>query len=146
VKPLPHRYSVVIDLADLRHGRVTAPPRPELAVGYPPEFDGEDDVWSPEHLLLSAASSCFMTTFLAIAAASHVNVLQYRASAEGIVDRTPHGMAFTEIKLTVGVTAGAAERERIERLLEKAKAACIVANTLRVPVILDAAIEMREAA
>lgn len=38
-----------------------------IDVATPPEFGGEGNPWSPEHLFLSAVSSCFMTTYLAFA-------------------------------------------------------------------------------
>ncbi|WP_143055575.1 OsmC family protein [Flavobacterium terrigena] len=39
-----------------------------IEVATPPEFTGGiARIWTPEHLLIGAISSCFMTTFLAAA-------------------------------------------------------------------------------
>src|SRR5687767_3716180 len=65
--PFPHRYQASIEFAPRRAARVSAPPRPVILGGPPPEFDGHEEQWSPEHLLLSSAALCFTLTFDALA-------------------------------------------------------------------------------
>lgn len=104
----------------------------------PLQWDGVDDRWSPEHLLLAAAASCLMTTFLSVAAKSKLPVLAYEADAAGVVDKTEAGIMFTSIALRVKLRAPKGEAERGARLLELAKKHCIVSNSLRNPVVLEA--------
>src|SRR2546425_683422 len=59
-------------------------------------------------------------------------------SASGVLDKTAEGLGFASFALEVRVRV---EPERIalaNRVVEKAKRSCIVANALRVPVTLDA--------
>lgn len=135
--PFPHRYEVTLAWKAGRHASLIAPPRPIILGGAPPEFDGTAEVWSPEHLLLSSASLCLMTTFQAIAARSKLEVASYDSQAEGILDKTPEGLLFTRVRLKVAV--GSPDSEKAARLLELAKKHCIVANSLKVPVELEVA-------
>lgn len=69
-----HYYNVNINWQNDKKGIMCSP---ELAasgsancveIATPPQFPkGMFGVWSPEHLFTASVSSCFMTTFLAIA-------------------------------------------------------------------------------
>ena len=96
--------------------------------------------WSPEHLVLSSLGLCLLTTFEAFAARDGIEVLGWVASARGIVDRTPEGLMFTSIVLGIDMEI-AGNVGRVERTLEDAKQYCLVLNSLRVPVIVEAQIE-----
>jgi organic hydroperoxide reductase OsmC/OhrA len=39
----------------------------------PPEFGGESGLWTPEHLLQAAVSTCFVSTLRAVAEASKLD-------------------------------------------------------------------------
>ena len=130
--PFPHRYEVNLTSEGGPLGKLSAGQRPSLSGGPPPEFGGDDQRWSPEHLLLASANLCLMTTFAAIAAKSKLDYSAYDSRAEGILDKTPEGLRFTRITLTVTVRSG--DAERAARLLDMAKKHCIISNSLRVPV------------
>lgn len=136
----PHRYDVA--LAWEGHGgaaSLTAGPRPAIEGGPPPQFDGKDAWWSPEHLLLSSLSLCLMTTFQAITEKARLEVAHYDSHAEAVLDRTPGGLGFTRLVLHVNLkVASADDVERARPLLLKAKSHCIVANALMPPVHLEA--------
>ncbi|MBI5245673.1 MAG: OsmC family protein [Elusimicrobia bacterium] len=136
--PFPHRYEVTLSSAGGSQGTLSAGPRPALAGGPPPEFDGDERRWSPEHLLLASAGLCFMTTFAAIAAKSKLDYSGYESRAEGVLDKTPEGLRFTRI--TLRVTVSGADPDKAARLFELAKKHCIVSNSLRVPVEVEAAV------
>ena len=136
----PHHYEVRVEGG--RGGAVmSAPPRPEFRGGPPVEFDGRDDWWSPEHLLLSAAGLCLKTTFEALARRAGVSVIAYGSRVEGVLDKTPHGLAFTSFAITAEVTVGDDDATRAEEVLRSAKDHCIVANALKVPVTLVATVK-----
>lgn len=136
--PFPHRYEVTLSSAGGSQGTLNSGSRPALAGGPPPEFGGDELRWSPEHLLLASANLCFMTTFAAIAAKSKLDYAGYESRAEGVLDKTPEGLRFTRIALRVAVSG--ADSEKTLRLLELAKKHCIVSNSLRVPVEVEAAV------
>jgi organic hydroperoxide reductase OsmC/OhrA len=137
--PFPHHYDVQVSLATtgaiLAGGR-----RPDIVGGPPPEFDGRAEWWSPEHLLLSAAGLCLMTTFQAFAGRAGLLVEGYTSRVDGVLDKTPAGLGFTSIAITVDLRVGEADRTRAEQLLQSAKRHCIVANSLKTPVELHMAV------
>jgi organic hydroperoxide reductase OsmC/OhrA len=128
--PFPHRYDVRLSArnegAILAGGR-----RPDIVGGPPPEFDGRAEWWSPEHLLLSAAGLCLMTTFQAFAARAGLAIAGYESRVEGALDKTPAGLAFTSIRIDVDLQVAEEDRARADQLLQSAKRHCIVANALK---------------
>jgi organic hydroperoxide reductase OsmC/OhrA len=142
---LPHRYDVALAW-DGRRGdgaALTAGRRPVIEGGAPPEFDGKDAWWSPEHLLLSSLSLCLMTTFQAITEKARLPIAHYDSHAEAVLNKTPGGLGFTRLVLHVDVKVPAEEHiDRAHQLLLKAKSHCIVANALMPPVHLDASVSV----
>lgn len=131
--PFPHHYAATVRRTDRARAALLAPPRPVLDGGAPPEFGGVDDVWSPEHLLLSAIGLCLETTFDALAARERVSFDSWRAHVEGVVDRTAAGLAFTSIRATVEITAPQDALEKVREVAHKARH-CLISSSLRVPV------------
>lgn len=134
----PHTYSVDLAPKDDVASVLRAPPRPDLLCGNPPEFDGNAELWSPEHLLLAALQVCFRGTFNALAARAGVKAADYRTRAEAKLDKTAAGIAFTEIRLIATVAVAAADVERTRELLAKAKKHCIISNQLKTEPVLEA--------
>ncbi|MFI5360925.1 MAG: OsmC family protein [Elusimicrobiota bacterium] len=133
---LPHTYSVALHWKDGPTGTLFASPRPPIPVGKPPQFDGSDAWWSPEHLLLASAASCFMTTYLAMAERRKLTISCYRSQVSGRVEQSADGLRFVSVLLTAWVEAADKDQESAERLLESAKQQCLVSNSLKVPVTL----------
>ncbi len=144
-----HDYPVSMRWTVGRKGKVESPDGlPALEVGAPPEFGGEAMQWSPEHLFVAAAASCFLTTFLAIAELSQLEVLAAAIDASGHLERgEDRRYAFTEIALRPRVTlARERDRERALRLLDKSEKSCLVTRSIRSSVRLEPAIEVVETA
>lgn len=141
--PFPHQYSATISRTFASRARVEAPPRPSLHGGPSSELEGDVSSWSPEHLVLSSLGLCMLTTFEAFAARDGIEVLRWVASARGTVDRTPEGLMFTSIVLGIELEI-AGNVEHVERTLEDAKQYCLVLNSLRVPVVVEAQIQTPE--
>jgi len=136
-QPFPHLYTVELEPKDEAASWVKAPPRPALLGGNPPEFNGNAEWWSPEHLLLSALQICYRGTFNALAARANVKPKSYRTRAEAKLEKTDAGIVFTQIKLVVSVTVAAAEVEKTQELLTKAKKYCITSNQLKTEPTLE---------
>ena len=137
--PFPHHYEVWLEGRG-SGGALLAPPRPVILGGAPAEFAGSDEWWSPEHLLLASASLCLKATFDALARLKHLEVKRYHAGTRALLERTPTGPAFTSISIAVELEVAPADVERARSLLEKAKQHCIVANSLKVEVQLEATV------
>ena len=144
--PFPHRYEADLVWDGDARGTVTAGERPALPGGAPPEFDGRPDVWSPEHLLLSSANLCLMTTFFALAKKAGLPVAAYRSRAEGVLEKTKQGILFTKFVMRPELRVAAADVDRARKTLESAGRYCIVSNALKVPVELAATVTATEAA
>lgn len=136
----PHRYEIFLDLDETAEAILSAGPRPALRGGPPPEFGGRGDWWSPEHLLVASAVLCFWSTFQSVAAKSKLLISSFHCRAEGTLDKTPEGVAFTGVALEARLEVRPGDEERAGRLLETAKRHCIVSNSLKHPVALKATI------
>jgi peroxiredoxin-like protein len=145
MKPYPHRYSVSGTMQGEATVRLASPGLPELESAAPVEFDGPGDRWSPETLLLGAVADCFLMTFRAVAKASKFPWTRLRADAEGVLDRAEGVTRFTEIHLRAALEAPAgADVAAGERLLAKAEKGCLISNSLKCPVHLEATVRSGE--
>jgi peroxiredoxin-like protein len=111
----------------------------------PPEFLGEPGRWTPEHFLVAAVASCFVSTFSGIAEKSRLEFATFNLDAEGVLDHEDGIWRFTEIKLRPVVTVLKEEdRDRAIRLLEKAEKSCLIARSLQCKVALFPAVQIKE--
>ncbi len=115
----------------------------ELRLSSDPAFLGDAKRANPEQLLLAAASSCQLLSFLAFAARSRIDVLAYSDDAEAKMPEEVKPMRITEIILRPRiVVAAGADLDRIRRLVDRAHEACFVANTLNAELRLEPTIEV----
>jgi peroxiredoxin-like protein len=136
-----YSYEVKMEWTGRRTGRAEAAGLPPLEISAPPEFSGDDGIWTPEHLLVAATGSCLMATFLAIASLSKLEVLAYRMKSYGRLEKIPgEGYRFTEITLAPEIEVPAEDVERAEKALAKAEKGCFITNSLRTTVAVDARI------
>jgi peroxiredoxin-like protein len=135
-----HLYKTSLSWAEMKKGTLTSPDLPDIAVATPPEFPGgHAGYWSPETLFVAAAESCLMTTFLAIAENSKLSFSAYTSEAEGTVTKTEEGYRVTEIRIRAKVTiADETKQDRTRRLLEKAEQHCLISNSMKTAVHLEA--------
>jgi len=99
----------------------------------PPEFGGLEGRWTPEDLLLCAVASCYTTTFRALAEYSGLEYEDLGVEVEGAIHKTNSGYSFSEIVIRPSLTISTEEEQgRALRLLQKAKALCLVSRALSV--------------
>lgn len=104
----------------------------------PPEFGGEPGLWTPEHLLIAALSTCFVATFRAVAEASRLESGNLEVQTEGKIENLEGGFRFTKIVLRPTLTIQhEQQRERAARLLEKAERICLISRSLSCSIVLD---------
>ena len=118
---------------------------PSISFSAPPEFLGEAGRWTPEHFLVAAVASCFVSTFSGIAEKSRLEFSSFNLDAEGVLGNEEGIWRFTEIKLRPVVAVLKEEdRDRAIRLLEKAEKSCLIARSLQCKVVLFPAVKIEE--
>jgi peroxiredoxin-like protein len=111
----------------------------------PPEFGGPGGRWTPEDLFLCAVSSCYTTTFRALADYSRLGYEDLEVETEGTLHQTDSGYAFREIVIRPKLTiSGDQDQARALRLLQKAKTACLVSRALSVDLGFEPRVQTRE--
>ncbi|WP_327174310.1 OsmC family protein [Streptomyces sp. NBC_01335] len=117
------------------HTAVAAPATARVDLSADPAFRGNPDRLNPEQLVVMAASSCQMLSFLGAAARARVDVLAYDDEATSRLDLTAEPVRLSAIHLhvTVQVAAGTDETT-VQQLAAQAHHECYIANSLSVPV------------
>ena len=109
----------------------------------PAAFGGVEGRWTPEDLLLCAVASCYTTTFHAMAEYSKLEYADLEVEVEGAVRKTDLGYSFSQIVIRPTLTICSEERPRALRVLEKAKAVCLVSRALSVEQKFEPHLEVR---
>lgn len=122
-----------------RAHRVEAPPAATaLALSNDPTLGGDAALLDPEQLVLAAASSCQLLSFLAIAARARIDVTAYRDDAEATMSHGEGPARIAAIVLHPQITVAAGPSvPRVERLVHLAHQECYIANSLATPVTVD---------
>jgi organic hydroperoxide reductase OsmC/OhrA len=116
------------------HAATADPAQDSLVLSADPAFLGQADRLNPEQLLVMAASSCQLLSFLAVAARAGVDVLAYVDDAEGVMP-DHHPVSITRITLRPRIVVAAGPTvEQIHHLVELAHRHCYIANSLRTEV------------
>jgi peroxiredoxin-like protein len=112
----------------------------------PPEFGGEPGLWTPEHMLIGAVATCYLSTFRAMAEYSKLAFHGMDVVVQGTIEKQEGGFRFTNIVLRPSVTIDKPEdRERTQRLIEKAERACLISRSLNCNIALESTIRVEEA-
>ncbi len=148
VTPAVHRYRVSAAWAGStgegyeRYSRahtVTVGDHP-LALSADPAFRGDVARLNPEQLLLAAACSCQLLSFLAVAARARLTVLRYEDHAEAEMPERPRGRGITRVSLRPRIHLAAAPPggpARVRALVEQAHRECYIASSLRCEIVLE---------
>ena len=131
---------------DREHAAGAPPAAPELTLTTG-EDKGDPAQLNPEQLLVIAASSCQLLSFLHVAAKARIEVIEYEDDAEGVMPEDDPPMRVTNIVLKprIVVREGPSE-ERVKHLAEVAHHECYIANSLRTDVRVEPRIEFAPAA
>ncbi len=121
------------------HDAGTPPAPGVLRLSADAAFRGDPQLPNPEQLVVLAAASCQLLSFLAVAARDGLDVVGYTDEAVGLMpDPSPNPVQLTEIRLrpTIVVAAGS-DRHAVAAAVQKAHHECYIANTLRCEVIVE---------
>jgi len=136
------------DHYDRTHHGTTEPPTVDVELASDPAFRGDPTKLNPEELLVLAATSCQLLSFLAIAARARVDVVAYRDDAEAEMPEGEKPVRITRLTLRPHITVRVAadrdadrdeanDRRRIERLVALGHQECYVANSLRTDIVVE---------
>jgi peroxiredoxin-like protein len=134
-----HTYNLHLTWQEGRTGQFSSSEVPDLDVATPPQFPkGVPDIWSPEHMLVGALSSCLMTTFLAIAENSNLQFSSFECDAEGKLEKVEGKFMMSEVTLRPKVVINEEkDRDRALRIIEKAENACLISNSVKSKINLE---------
>ena len=106
----------------------------ELSAAKP--FRGDDTLYNPEDLLVSALASCHMMAYLFLCAQHGIAVLNYEDNAEATsnVEATWRGQVTKVILNPVVTIADASTKARAKTLHTEANSLCFIANSCNFPV------------
>jgi organic hydroperoxide reductase OsmC/OhrA len=129
-----------------RSHEVEATPTPvTLALSSDPAFRGDAILLNPEQLLVMAASSCQLLSFLAVAARARIDAIEYRDDAEGEMPENDPPLRITRVTLRPRVTIrGDVDESRVRYLVEVAHRECFIANSLQTEVVVVPEISILE--
>jgi organic hydroperoxide reductase OsmC/OhrA len=129
------------DAYERTHEAKTSPAPATLQLSSDPAFRGDPELLNPEQLLVLAASSCQLLSFLAVAARARIDVIEYRDDAEGEMPEDDPPMRITRITLRPRITIrGDVDDARVWHLVEVAHRECFIANSLRTEVVVEPAV------
>ena len=126
------------DAYDRTH-RATAPPADAtLMLTSDPAFRGSPELLDPEQLLVLAASSCQLLSFLAATARARIDVVGYHDEAEGEMPEGGRPMRITRITLRPRITVrGEVSDSRILHLVEVGHRECFISNSLTAEIVVE---------
>ena len=141
VRSKVYTYHTAIKWTEQRKGVISCAGKPDVQVATPPEFKGHEGIWSPEDLFVASANICLMTTFLAVAERAGLAFTSYESAAEGTLKLVDGKFQFTAITLKPTITLPAnADAAKAKELIEKAEANCLISNSMKAKVSLEATI------
>ena len=111
----------------------------------PKEFGGPGGEWTPEHLFASGVNTCILATFLSIAQMSKLAITSYESKATCVMEKGPDGLRIASVTVEPRIVVPLEkDRERAQRMIEKAEKMCPISNSVKAAVTLRATVEAAE--
>ncbi|HPY11857.1 MAG TPA: OsmC family protein [Sphaerochaeta sp.] len=141
-----HTYSTAVEWTKEKRAALSSRGLPTIEVATPPNFPGgHEGIWSPEHLYTAAAEVCLMTTFLSFAERANLDFLSYKSEADGILDKVEKSLLMTRIHIKPTITvANEADREEALKLIERAERYCLISNSMKSEVTVEAIVVVNQ--
>lgn len=104
--------------------------RGKIIFSTPPAFGGPQDNWSPEHLLLCAVSSCFMTTYQFFSKGFEINGL--KCDCVGRIEQAEGKYKFIQVDVYPTIYVAKTEIvEKAEQAVTRTISHCLVGHALK---------------
>ena len=125
------------------HSASAPPARADLTLSSDPAFRGDPARLNPEQLLVLAAASCQLLSFLAVAARARLDVIAYEDDAEGVMPEHDRPVRITTIRLRprIVLAPGRADEARVRQLVELAHRECYIAHSLKAQITVEPTVE-----
>lgn len=150
-RPHVHRYETRLrwdgstglgyEAYDRSHELGAPPADTVVPMSSDPAFRGDPRRLNPEQLVVMAASSCQLLSFLAVSARARIDVVGYVDDASAEMPDPPDDdgpVRITRIVLRPQITvAGDTPPAKLERLVRIAHDECFVANSLRSEIVVE---------
>ena len=109
----------------------------DIVIGCPPEFGGEKEYWSPEHLFVASIEVCIMTTFIWLLEKNNLNIISYQSKAKGKAHMVKTDFVFAEVEIEPVIEIrNEKNRVKINNLIIEAGNQCMVSKSSKCKVIL----------
>jgi len=121
-----------------RTGVLQSRGKPEFLVASPPEFKGEDGVWTPEDFFVASVDICTMTTFMSFAQHQNLPLVAYNSRVQGILEFTDEQYQFTRIILLPTIVVETRNAvQQAKKILVDAHKSCLISNSIKADVIIQ---------
>lgn len=126
------------------HDVTAAPAATQLKMSSDPAFRGDPARLNPEQLLVMAAASCQLLSFLAVAARKRMDVVEYEDRAEGFMPEDVKPVHVTRIVLRPRIVVkGAVDEAAVRKAVDIGHHECYIANSLKTDVKVEPEIVIR---
>lgn len=130
-------YTNSLSWEQTRRGKTSAPGKPPVEIGSPPEFKGEPGVWCPEELLVAALNGCLMLTFITLAQGKGVQFVAYESAAEGLLENVGGRFLITEVSVRPTVVLKSdRDLETARTIMGQVEEHCFISNSIKARVNL----------
>jgi organic hydroperoxide reductase OsmC/OhrA len=119
------------------HEISAAPAEATLKLSGDPAFLGDGRLINPEQLLVMAASSCQLLSFLAVAARKRLDVVEYEDHAEGFMPEDDKPVRITRIVLKPRIVVKIGTKEAVLKAVEIGHHECYIANSLKTDIRVE---------
>lgn len=119
------------------HEISAAPAAATLKLSGDPAFRGDPKLLNPEQLLVMAAASCQLLSFLAVAARKRLDVVEYEDRAEGFMPEDDKPVRVTRILLKPRIVVKSGTREAVQKAVEIGHHECFIANSLKTDIQIE---------
>lgn len=129
-----HHYNVKVTWKEGKIGELSSEElNDKIKVATPPQFPGGvEGIWSPEHLFTAAVSSCFMTSFTAIAEYSKFEFESLDVESSGVMSKEDGKFVMSKVILKpLLLIRDETQIKKAHRLLEKAEEICLISRSIK---------------
>jgi len=132
-------YSTSVRWNEGMVGTLSSPTLDSFKVTTPPEFPkGVPNTWSPEHLYVASVNVCLMTTFVAVAENSKLEIESFSCEGTGKLEKVDGDFMISEIELMPLIKIKfEKDKERAERIIHKSEKICLISNSVKTKIILN---------
>ena len=129
-----HHYNVKVSWKEGKEGELSSEElNDRIKIATPPQFPGGvEGIWSPEHLFTAAVSSCFLTSFTAIAEYSKFEFESLDVDSAGVMSKEDGKFVMSKVILKPVLSIrDESQIKKAHRLLEKAEQICLITRSIK---------------